>query len=451
HDSGVEAAAEKAGKAGMKIFTIGVGTAEGELIRVTDEQGTGAFLKDDSGNAVKSRLDETLLRKIAVNGFYLPLLGAKPMEALYAQGLAPLPKSDATTKLVRQYRERFHWPLGAAILLLILEMFLPHRKRINRPEMNPNNPGLDAGKPALRSLPVGALILLAACSAVASPASALRDYEAGNFHSAMDEFKKLSQEKTNDLRLSYNAGTAAYRAKQFEDAQKYLSAAAAAPDLKLQQQAYYNLGNASFEAGEAMPEPDKKKEAWEGSAKNFKNALKLNSEDADARHNLALVQKKLEELKKQQDQQQKQQPKDDKSKDSEKKENQDSQKKGEQKDPSKSPDSKSPQNDSEKKDDPSQKQDQAKNEKDKKEQQKKKAEQQAKDQQKKESEGKQGQQNEDGKSPEQEQEEAMAMAEGKMTPEQARQFLDTQKQDDKPLIFAPAKKTSPQSGKFKDW
>ena len=74
------------------------------------------------GNAVKSRLDETLLRKISVSGFYLPLRGAKAMETLYAQGLAPLPKSDSTTKLVRQYRERFHWPLGIAMLLLVLEM-----------------------------------------------------------------------------------------------------------------------------------------------------------------------------------------------------------------------------------------------------------------------------------------------------------------------------------------
>ena len=58
HDSGVEAEAEKAGKEGLRIFTIGVGTAEGELIRVPDEQGALSFLKDDSGNAVKSRSSE---------------------------------------------------------------------------------------------------------------------------------------------------------------------------------------------------------------------------------------------------------------------------------------------------------------------------------------------------------------------------------------------------------
>ncbi len=445
HDSGVEAAAEKAGKAGLKIFTIGVGTAEGELIRVTDEQGTASFLKDDSGNVVKSRLDETLLRKIAVNGFYLPLQGAKAMETLYAQGLAPLPKSDSTTKLVRQYRERFHWPLGVAIFLLILEMFLPHRKRVTRPRTGRDTRLAGLGEPAARSYLVGISLLLVAFSASASPASALREYEAGNFHSAMDEFKKLSQQKTNDLRLSYNAGTAAYRAKQFDDAQKFLGAAVGAPDLKLQQQAYYNLGNTLFEAGEQIPDPDKKKEAWERAAQNFQNALKLNSQDADAKHNLALVKKMLEELKKQEQQQQKQQSKDDQSKDKDKKENKDKQKNEDQKEQNKNQDS--AQKDSEKKDEQSKKQDQGKQDKE----QKKNAEQQARDEQKKEQERKEGQKQEDGKSPEQAQEEAMAMASGQMTQEQAKQFLDAQKQDDKPLIFTPPKKAQAQNKLFKDW
>ena len=427
HDSGVEAEAEKAGKEGLRIFTIGVGTAEGELIRVPDEQGALSFLKDDSGNAVKSRLDETLLRKISVRGFYLPLQGAKAMETLYAQGLAPLPKSDSTTKLVRQYRERFHWPLGIAMLLLVLEMFLPHRKRVTRAATSESSAG-----DALTTTAITVLALVLGTLTVnASPASALREYEAGNFRAALDEFKKLSRQKTNDLRLSYNAGTAAYRAKEFDEAQKFLGAAAASPDLTLQQQAYYNLGNTLFEAGEKVPEPDKKKEAWEGSAQSFANTLKLNSQDADAKHNLALVKKRLEELEKQQ-QQQKQQSKDDKSDDKNKQKDKDKQKGDDQKDQNKKQDS--PPEDQEQKDDQGQKQDQAKGDKEEKEEQKK-AEQQAKDE----------------KNKEEERQEAMDMAAGKMTQEQAKQFLDAQKQDDKPLIFAPPKKAQQQNRLFKDW
>ncbi|MEO6184645.1 MAG: VWA domain-containing protein [Verrucomicrobiota bacterium] len=447
HESGAIVAAEKAAKAGLKIFTIGVGTAEGELINVRDEQGQVGFLKDDAGNAVKSRLNETLLQKIATEagGFYLPLRGAKPMEALYSQGLARLPKSDLTQKLVRQSRERFHWPLGMAILLLILEQFLPHRKRVERSVAN----GLEQGKME----PVKALaiffMIFAASALQASPSSALREYEAGNFHTALDEFRKLSQQKTNDLRLSYNAGTAAYRAKQLEDAQKYFNAAAASPDLQLQQQAYYNLGNTLFEAGDQVTESDKKKAAWENSIKSFQNSLKLNPQDADAKNNLDLVKKKLEELKKQEQQQSKNdKDKDKKDQDKEKQDGKDQQKKDDQKD-QQNQDSKDKQK-SEKPDDKS-KEDQARQDK---EQQKNSKQQSKEDQPKKDEQKQKGENGKDEKSPEQqeqEQQEAMAMAAGQMTQEQARQFLDMQKQEDKALVFSPPKKPLPPNQRLKDW
>ena len=57
-------AAKAAGKDGLRIFTIGVGTANGELLRVTDTQGRTEFIKDADGNAVKSRLNEALLRDL---------------------------------------------------------------------------------------------------------------------------------------------------------------------------------------------------------------------------------------------------------------------------------------------------------------------------------------------------------------------------------------------------
>ena len=68
HDADTEtlAAAKEAAEAGLHIFTVGVGTKEGELLRVKDDQGNYSFIKDEDGNVVKSHLNETLLRlKIA--------------------------------------------------------------------------------------------------------------------------------------------------------------------------------------------------------------------------------------------------------------------------------------------------------------------------------------------------------------------------------------------------
>ena len=136
HDSGALEAAEKAAQQGLRIFTIGIGTAEGELVRVKDAQGGSDYVRDAQGNVVKSQLNERLLQQLAgatEGGFYLPLRGAKVIDTLYDQGLAKLPKSQHQEKFVRRYHERYHWPLAMAIVLLLFEFLFPERKRERRP------------------------------------------------------------------------------------------------------------------------------------------------------------------------------------------------------------------------------------------------------------------------------------------------------------------------------
>jgi Ca-activated chloride channel homolog len=131
HDSGALDAAKKAAEAGLRIFTVGIGSAEGELLRIKDAKGRSDYIRDEQGNVVKSHLNETLLQEIAgaTKGVYFPLRGAKTIDNLYRDWLAPLPKSESKEKLVKRYHERFHWPLAAAIVLLISEMLFPERKR----------------------------------------------------------------------------------------------------------------------------------------------------------------------------------------------------------------------------------------------------------------------------------------------------------------------------------
>lgn len=310
HDADADtlAAAKEAADAGMRIFTIGVGTPEGELLRVTDEQGNTSFIKDDDGNVVKSHLNQTLLQQIATeaNGFYLPLQGANPMETLYTRGLAPLPKNEETTRLTRVYRERYHWFLGFAVICLIIEALLPDTSRTRTRRMR-------AVTPALQKVAAALALLLIPWRVSASPSSAFRDYQSGDFKSAFDEYTRLAKEKTNDYRLHYDAGTAAYKAKQLETAQAQLNAALNTPDIisdpQTQQQAYYNLGNTLYHIGEPLSEPDKKKEMWQQAIENYSRAIRLNTNDLDARNNLAFVQQQLAELKKE-PQKDKQPPKD---------------------------------------------------------------------------------------------------------------------------------------------
>src|SRR5205085_10903870 len=108
-------------------------------------------------------------------------------------------------------------------------------------------------------------------------------------------------------RLHINAGTPAHREKKFQDAAREFDAALGAPDLNLQEQAYYNRGNTLFHLGNQNSDPAKKTETWQRALKDFESSLKLSSgKDADAKFNYDFIKKKIEELKEQQQQQQKQ-------------------------------------------------------------------------------------------------------------------------------------------------
>ncbi len=286
------AAAQAAAKAGLKIFTVGVGTAAGDLIRVTDAQGNSDYIRDAQGNVVKSHLNEALLKQIAgiTGGFYLPLQGANTMDVLYDRGLSVLPKSETRTKLLRRYHEQFQWFLAAAVLLLLAEMFLPERKR--------ERTAPPATQPGIRT---AAGLMLAFCllpfTGSASPSGALRDYHAGNYTNALQEFSRLAQIRTNDLRLVFNAGDAAYRATNFDVAQDLFQQAALSPDLKLQEKALYNLGNAQFQAAKLTKDLDNLQSGLEAAQKSYEHAVALDKTDADAAFNLAFAKNAVEQIK----------------------------------------------------------------------------------------------------------------------------------------------------------
>src|SRR3984893_9183587 len=96
--------AKAAADAGVRIFTVGVGTPEGSLIPITGEEGGTAFVRDQSGQVVKSKLDEKRLREMAqtTGGFYLRLEnGPRSMKQIYTEGLAKMQASDFDARLSR--------------------------------------------------------------------------------------------------------------------------------------------------------------------------------------------------------------------------------------------------------------------------------------------------------------------------------------------------------------
>ncbi len=131
HDPNAVAAAREAFAENIRVYTIGVGTPAGEVLKTADPYGNPVFIRDEAGNPVRSKLNENLLQEIAKagGGFYLPMQGAQTMRTLYERGLGTLARGDFTGGKVRQWHERYQWPLALAVVLLAVEFLYPEMRR----------------------------------------------------------------------------------------------------------------------------------------------------------------------------------------------------------------------------------------------------------------------------------------------------------------------------------
>ncbi len=120
--------AREAGTRGVRIFAVGLGTPEGELI--PEPQG-GGYHQDEQGNYIKSRLDEETLEQVALasdGAYFRSSLGGAELDELYAH-LARLEQREFGAARFTQYEERFQLFLVPALLCFLAEALLPEGRR----------------------------------------------------------------------------------------------------------------------------------------------------------------------------------------------------------------------------------------------------------------------------------------------------------------------------------
>ena len=337
-DLGGEAitAAQSAAKSGVKIFTVGVGSTTGELVPVPSENGGTDFAKDENGRPVKSHLDETTLKKIAeaTGGMYQPL-GAQGegLTNIYERGLTSFTRQDLKAREARIPLEKFHWALLAALVCFVAELLIGNRRRrpvhfsltpgFNRvPKQThaesrlngfrPNNranTGVNSGvnkTPQLRTATTTAALLLFAglASTQASPQSAERAYQKGDFAKSQQDYAAIAAEKPAKAELQFNTGSAAYKAGDYAQAASGFEKSLKTDQVPLQQEAYYNLGNTKYRLGQKTEKenPQDTIKTWEEAVKSYDAALQIKAGDPDAKHNRNLVKRKIDQLKKQEEQ-----------------------------------------------------------------------------------------------------------------------------------------------------
>jgi len=304
-------AAKEAAAKGMRIFTVGVGTREGEIIPITSG-GTTKFVKDSAGNFVVSHLDESTLTQIAkiANGVYVPLGNkGQGLQTIYQQKLSLVPKQELTQRRHKVPLERFQWPLTAAVVFFSLEFIIGTRKTRPFSLSLKNFPFRRRKKNILAGLIVILSLSLLGHSATAFASESEMAYRAGDFPKAFNLYDKLLKKHPDDPKLQYNFGTASYKNNKFDEAIAAFTNALKTKDLNLQEQAYYNRGNALYRKGQQTLKTDSQAtlSKWQQAVDSYSASLKLKSDDKDAIFNKELVKKKIAELKKQQKNQQKKQ------------------------------------------------------------------------------------------------------------------------------------------------
>ncbi|RMF01153.1 MAG: VWA domain-containing protein [Bacteroidetes bacterium] len=139
HDGRAAERAAAAYEHGTLIYTVGVGEAEGSFIPVRLDGGREDFVRDVSGNPVRSRLNPATLEEIARagGGAYFSLAGnAEALADAIQARIDAIEKQAYEQRMFTDYESYFQLFVGLALALLLIEFLLSYRssrlRRSNR-------------------------------------------------------------------------------------------------------------------------------------------------------------------------------------------------------------------------------------------------------------------------------------------------------------------------------
>ena len=329
HESGALEAAEAARKKGMRVYVLGVGSAQGAPIPVP---GTGDYMKDNTGSTVMSALNEDMCRQLAQagGGAYIHVENNSAAQQQLDNELDKLSKKETSTTVYSDFDEQFQAFGILALLLLILEICIFDRR-------NPllKNLSLFKRKSSTTSMRMLLYITFALTSSVlplTSLAQTDRQYvrqgnklfEAGDYANAEVSYRKAVEKNPRNPQAAYNLGNALMAQKKDSAAvQQFQSAARMETNPLRKYQSFHNIG--------VICQTHK---MYGDAIEAYKSALRLNPDDDETRYNLVLckhLQKKQDQNKQNQQNQDQQKKQDEKKDDQKQDQNKDEQKQKQQK------------------------------------------------------------------------------------------------------------------------
>jgi Ca-activated chloride channel family protein len=286
HDSFALDAAKQAAEAGIKIIAIGFGDESGSEIQVRDPRsGARTLLRDVDGRPIRTRLDGTLLRELALvtDGAYVPAgTGVLDLESIYDEHIARLTRGQLDgTRTVQN--EGYSWFVLLAVVFLVASA------------------AVSAGR--LRGEVLGLLLLVAfvwpldaqaQASAPAGPLDPAAETRPPGLRG--DPEPSALREPEKDPRSIYNEAVEALATRVFEEAERLLerSRRDAKGDDELRFNASYNLGWVGVQqSGRIQAEDPQQALAYLHRAADwFREAVRLRPQHEAARRNLEVTLKR---------------------------------------------------------------------------------------------------------------------------------------------------------------
>jgi Ca-activated chloride channel family protein len=130
HEGSAEEAANLIRDLDVAIYTLGIGSASGDVIPATGEEAAENYYRDDAGKLIKTRKDASFLKRIAgyTGGTYIDITDSFSGLRNILEVIADQQKNKYGSRIIKEPREQFHIFALILFLLLLVELVLPERR-----------------------------------------------------------------------------------------------------------------------------------------------------------------------------------------------------------------------------------------------------------------------------------------------------------------------------------